>query len=228
MTTVDTQRPVRRPTLAGARDRSSSPRVALRLGGSGARDARSSRATADVRSRVDTLPIANALPLDLGIKKGFFEQQGIEIKKIDRSRAATTSCSRSRTRNGDDRLRRLGPGDDRSHERDPDHARSRASEVEGTSEATTGRTSSSRARARSGRRPTSRARRSRSTRSRASARSMIKAALEKSGVDPNSIKLLALPVPGDAGGAQQRPGRRDLDAGAVPVAGARTSTAPAS
>jgi NitT/TauT family transport system substrate-binding protein len=30
---------------------------------------------------VDTLPIANALPLDLGIQKGFFEKQGIEIKK---------------------------------------------------------------------------------------------------------------------------------------------------
>lgn len=30
---------------------------------------------------VDTLPIANALPLDLGIKKGFFDQQGIQIKK---------------------------------------------------------------------------------------------------------------------------------------------------
>src|SRR4051794_14636873 len=30
---------------------------------------------------VDTLPIANALPLDLGIKKGFFAQQGIEITK---------------------------------------------------------------------------------------------------------------------------------------------------
>ena len=30
---------------------------------------------------IDTLPIANGLPLDLGIKKGFFEQQGIEIKK---------------------------------------------------------------------------------------------------------------------------------------------------
>jgi NitT/TauT family transport system substrate-binding protein len=30
---------------------------------------------------VDTLPIANALPMDLGIKKGFFEKQGIEIKK---------------------------------------------------------------------------------------------------------------------------------------------------
>jgi NitT/TauT family transport system substrate-binding protein len=30
---------------------------------------------------VATLPIANALPMDLGIKKGFFDQQGIEIKK---------------------------------------------------------------------------------------------------------------------------------------------------
>ena len=31
--------------------------------------------------RVVTLPIANGFPLDLGIKKGFFAQQGIEIKK---------------------------------------------------------------------------------------------------------------------------------------------------
>src|SRR3954471_1213695 len=30
---------------------------------------------------VDTLPIANGLPLDLGIKQGFFSAQGIEIKK---------------------------------------------------------------------------------------------------------------------------------------------------
>jgi NitT/TauT family transport system substrate-binding protein len=30
---------------------------------------------------VDTLPIANALPLDLGIKKGFFQAQGIDINK---------------------------------------------------------------------------------------------------------------------------------------------------
>jgi NitT/TauT family transport system substrate-binding protein len=30
---------------------------------------------------VDTLPIANALPMDLGIKKGFFATQGIEITK---------------------------------------------------------------------------------------------------------------------------------------------------
>ena len=31
---------------------------------------------------VGVLPIANTLPLDLGIKKGFFEQQGIEIRKV--------------------------------------------------------------------------------------------------------------------------------------------------
>src|SRR5436190_9802580 len=30
---------------------------------------------------VDTLPIANGLPLDLGISKGFFSAHGIEIKK---------------------------------------------------------------------------------------------------------------------------------------------------
>ena len=31
--------------------------------------------------RVVTLPIANGFPLDLGIKKGFFAEQDIEIKK---------------------------------------------------------------------------------------------------------------------------------------------------
>jgi NitT/TauT family transport system substrate-binding protein len=31
---------------------------------------------------VNTLPIANGLPLDLGIQKGFFRDQGIEIKKV--------------------------------------------------------------------------------------------------------------------------------------------------
>jgi NitT/TauT family transport system substrate-binding protein len=39
------------------------------------------RAEAPVTITVNTLPIANALPLDLGIQKGFFATQGIEIKK---------------------------------------------------------------------------------------------------------------------------------------------------
>ena len=48
---------------------------------------------------------------------------------------------------------------------------------------------------------------------------MIKAALKKRGVDPNSVRLLALPFPAMRSALQQRPGRRDLDAGAVPDAG---------
>ena len=39
------------------------------------------RPQATVTITVNTLPIANALPLDLGIKKGFFTEQGIEINK---------------------------------------------------------------------------------------------------------------------------------------------------
>ena len=31
---------------------------------------------------VDTLPIANGFPLDVGIQKGFFEKRGIEIKQV--------------------------------------------------------------------------------------------------------------------------------------------------
>jgi NitT/TauT family transport system substrate-binding protein len=40
----------------------------------------SERALATVT--VNTLPIANGFPLDLGIQKGFFEKRGIEIKKV--------------------------------------------------------------------------------------------------------------------------------------------------
>ncbi|HSC90805.1 MAG TPA: ABC transporter substrate-binding protein [Gaiellaceae bacterium] len=39
------------------------------------------RRNATVTITVNTLPIANALPMDLGIKKGFFEAQGITINK---------------------------------------------------------------------------------------------------------------------------------------------------
>jgi NitT/TauT family transport system substrate-binding protein len=36
----------------------------------------------NVTITLNTLPIANGLPLDLGISKGFFDQQGITIKKV--------------------------------------------------------------------------------------------------------------------------------------------------
>jgi NitT/TauT family transport system substrate-binding protein len=44
--------------------------------------AAASRAQDNVTITVDTLPIANGLPLDLGIAKGFFDKQGITIKKV--------------------------------------------------------------------------------------------------------------------------------------------------
>jgi len=43
--------------------------------------ASSAQSRALVSITVDTLPIANALPMDLGIKQGFFASQGIEINK---------------------------------------------------------------------------------------------------------------------------------------------------
>ena len=51
------------------------------LGGSASgAPARTHTAKADTIT-LDTLPIANALPMDLGIQKGFFAKQNIEIKK---------------------------------------------------------------------------------------------------------------------------------------------------
>jgi NitT/TauT family transport system substrate-binding protein len=44
--------------------------------------AAASRTRENVTITVDTLPIANGLPLDLGIAKGFFDKQGITIKKV--------------------------------------------------------------------------------------------------------------------------------------------------
>ena len=35
-----------------------------------------------LRSPVNVIPIANTLPLDVGIKQGFFEKQGLDIKKV--------------------------------------------------------------------------------------------------------------------------------------------------
>ena len=52
--------------------------LALSLAG-GAASPAGGKALATVT--IDTLPIANGLPLDLGIKKGFFQAQGIEINK---------------------------------------------------------------------------------------------------------------------------------------------------
>ena len=65
---------------------------------------------------VDTLPIANALPMDLGIKKGFFQVQGIEITKRTLQSGndivlALANHNEPRTPNNKDRSSRRAPSD---------------------------------------------------------------------------------------------------------------------
>jgi NitT/TauT family transport system substrate-binding protein len=74
---IGTRTPRRRAGLLGVAA-TAAALVALTLVGATASTARG-RTLATVT--VDTLPIANALPLDLGVKKGFFAAQGIEISK---------------------------------------------------------------------------------------------------------------------------------------------------
>jgi NitT/TauT family transport system substrate-binding protein len=142
---------------------------------------------------VDTLPIANALPMDLGIKKGFFQAQGIEINK--------------RTlQSGNDIVLALA-----NHNGEIGYlgwvpmmiARTQgiklsavaASEVEGTSAndnwqniLVKGSSSIRTAKDLAGKTIAVNA-------LKGVGEVMIKAALKKEGVDPNSIKLLALPFP---------------------------------
>ena len=142
---------------------------------------------------VDTLPIANGLPLDLGISKGFFSAQGIEIKK-------TTLQS------GNDIVLALA-----NHNGEIGYlgwvpmmiARTQgiklsavaASDVEGTSEADNWQNimvkGSSSIRA-----PQDLAGKTIAVNAlKGVGEVMIKAALKKVGVDPNSIKLVAIPFP---------------------------------
>jgi NitT/TauT family transport system substrate-binding protein len=142
---------------------------------------------------VDTLPIANALPLDLGIKKGFFEQQGIQIKKTV-------------LQSGNDVVLALA-----NHNGDVGYlgfvpmmiARTQgipltlvaASEVEGTSAADNWQNilvkGSSAIKA-----PADLAGKTIAVNAlKGVGEVMIKAALKKVGVDPSSVKLLALPFP---------------------------------
>ena len=70
---------------------------------------------------VNTLPIANALPLDLGIQKGFFAAQGIEIKKntLQSGNDIVLALAKQRRR----RLHRVHARDDRPHAGDSHHRR---------------------------------------------------------------------------------------------------------
>jgi NitT/TauT family transport system substrate-binding protein len=142
---------------------------------------------------VDTLPIANGLPLDLGISKGFFSAHGIEIKKVT-------------LQSGNDIVLALS-----NHSGDIGYvgwvpamiARTQgiklsavaASDVEGTSEADNWQNIMVKGSS-SIRTPNDLAGKTIAVNAlKGVGEVMIKAALKKDGVDPNSIKLLALPFP---------------------------------
>ena len=167
--------------------------VCALVGGTAASAPSKTRTTKLTTVTVDTLPIANGLPLDLGIKKGFFEQQGIAIKK-------------QLLQSGNDIVLALA-----NHNGDIGYlgyvpmmiARTNgipltliaASEVEGTSDADNWQEilvkSSS-----SIRTPAELAGKTIAVNAlKGVGEVIIKAALKKRGVDPNSVKLLALPFP---------------------------------
>jgi NitT/TauT family transport system substrate-binding protein len=148
---------------------------------------------ANVTITVDTLPIANALPMDLGIQKGFFDKQGITIKKQILQSGNDIVVA---LQNGNGDIGYLGyvPMMIARTQGIPLSVVT-ASEVEGTSAADNwqnilvkGSSSIRTAKDLAGKTIAANA-------LKGVGEVVIKAALKKSGVDPNSIKLVALPFP---------------------------------
>ena len=148
---------------------------------------------ATVTITVNTLPIANALPLDLGIKKGFFSEQGIEINKRTLQSGNDIVLA---LQNSNGEIGYLGwvPAF---------IARTQgialtavaASEVEGTSEADNWQNILVKGSS-SIRTPADLAGKTVAVNAlKGVGEVMIKAALKKVGVDPDSVRLLALPFP---------------------------------
>jgi len=142
---------------------------------------------------VDTLPIANALPMDLGIKKGFFAAQGIEITKRTLQSGNDIVLALA---NNNGEIGYLGwvPMMIASTQGIPLSAVA-ASEVEGTSEADNWQNilvkGDSAIRA-----PADLAGKTIAVNAlKGVGEVMIKAALRKTGVSPTSVKLLAMPFP---------------------------------
>jgi NitT/TauT family transport system substrate-binding protein len=142
---------------------------------------------------VGVLPIANTLPLDLGIKKGFFDQQGIEIKKIVAQSGNDIMLGLANS-NMDVGFAGWVPAMIARTTGIPISVVA-LSEVEGTNQATNWQNILVKGSS-SIRTPGDLAGKTIAVNAlKGVGEVMIKAALEKSGVDPNSIKLLALPFP---------------------------------
>jgi len=155
--------------------------------------ASSAQSRAMVSITVDTLPIANAFPMDLGIKHGFFSAQGIEINKKTLQSGNDIVLALA---NNNGEVGYLGwvPMMIASTSGIPLSAVA-ASEVEGTSEADNWQNILVRGNS-SIRTPSDLAGKSIAVNAlKGVGEVVIKAALKKRGVDPNSVHLLAMPFP---------------------------------
>jgi NitT/TauT family transport system substrate-binding protein len=142
---------------------------------------------------VATLPIANGLPLDLGIKKGFFAQQDIEIKKSTLASGNDVVLAMA-NKNADIGYLGFVPMMIARTQGIPMQLVA-ASEVEGTSAADNWQNILVKGSS-SVRTPTDLAGKTIAVNAlKGVGEVMIKAALQKLKVDPNSIRLLALPFP---------------------------------
>jgi NitT/TauT family transport system substrate-binding protein len=142
---------------------------------------------------VATLPIANGLPLDLGIKKGFFAQQDIEIKKSTLASGNDVVLAMA-NKNADIGYLGFVPMMIARTQGIPMQLVA-ASEVEGTSAADNWQNILVKGSS-SIRTPTDLAGKTIAVNAlKGVGEVMIKAALQKLKVDPNSIRLLALPFP---------------------------------
>jgi NitT/TauT family transport system substrate-binding protein len=152
-----------------------------------------SRSNDNVTVTVDTLPISNGLPLDLGIAKGFFDAQGITIKKVTFQSGNDIVLALSNN-NGDIGYLGYVPMMIARTSGIPLTLVS-ASEVEGTSAADNWQNILVKGSS-SIQTPADLAGKTIAVNAlKGVGEVVIKAALQKSGVDPNSIKLLALPFP---------------------------------
>ena len=148
---------------------------------------------ANVTITVDTLPIANGLPLDLGIQKGFFSSQGIEIKKVT-FQSGNDIVLALANNNGDIGYLGYVPMMIARTQGIPMTVVA-ASEVEGTSESDNWQNILVRGSS-SIQRPADLAGKTVAVNAlKGVGEVIIKAALKKAGVDPNSPKLLAMPFP---------------------------------
>jgi NitT/TauT family transport system substrate-binding protein len=155
--------------------------------------ASSAQSRALVSITVDTLPIANALPMDLGIKKGFFSAQGIEINKRTLQSGNDIVLALA---NNNGEIGYLGwvPMMIASTQGIPLSAVA-ASEVEGTSEADNWQNILVKGDS-SIRTPADLAGKTIAVNAlKGVGEVMIKAALKKRGVNPSSVRLLAMPFP---------------------------------